>query len=164
MKLVCNGCVLAALKRGMRDCPFCRTPRPKKSQGLTMIRKRVDAGDPVAIFNLGNLYEYGLYGFEKDATRAVELYERAAKLEVKKAHFNLGAMYAKGTDVEKDTAKALRHYDAAAICGRGYKQRNKQVSDVTETALFLVGWRGWLASTLLLRVWLQVARRFTQHL
>ena len=82
-----------------------------------MIRKRVDAGDPVAIFNLGNLYEHGLYGLEKDATRAVELYERAAKLEVKKAHFNLGAMYAKGTDVEKDTAKALRHYDAAAICG-----------------------------------------------
>ena len=33
-KKLCNGCILAALKRNMRDCPFCRTPRPKKSQSL----------------------------------------------------------------------------------------------------------------------------------
>ncbi|EJK65122.1 hypothetical protein THAOC_14060, partial [Thalassiosira oceanica] len=29
MKKVCKGCVLAARKRGMRDCPFCRTSTPK---------------------------------------------------------------------------------------------------------------------------------------
>ena len=49
--------------------------------------------------------------------KAVELYERAAELGVKEAHYNLGCVYREGTDVEKDTAKAIRHYEAAAMCG-----------------------------------------------
>ena len=117
MKKVCSGCILAARKRGMRDCPFCRAPTPDDSQVLAMIRKRVDAGDPAAIFNLGTQYEYGNYGLEKDVTTAVELYERAAELGVKEAHFFLGCTYAEGTDVEKDTAKAIMHYEAAVMCG-----------------------------------------------
>ena len=117
MKEVCNGCILAARKRGMRDCPFCRAPRPKESQTLAMIRKRVDAGDPVAICHLGTQYRLGRYGLEKDVARAVELYEQAAELGVKKAHFNLACLHMKGIDVEKDTAKAFRHYETAAMCG-----------------------------------------------
>jgi len=66
----------------------------------------------VAIFNLGSQYERGNYGLEKDVTMAVELYERAAELGVKKAHFNLGIMYDNGIGVEKGTAKAIRHYEA----------------------------------------------------
>ena len=117
MKLVCNGCVLAARKRNMKDCPFCRTPAPEESQTLALIKKRVDAGDPVAIHYLGIKYRFGRYGLEKDMARAVELYERADELGVRKARFNLGVLYAGGTDVEKDTAKAFRHYEAAAMCG-----------------------------------------------
>ena len=117
MKEVCSGCILAAMKRGMRDCPFCRASVPNESQALAMIQKRVEAGDPVAIFHLGNQYSCGHYGLEKDVARAVELYERAAELGLKEAHFFLGCTYAKGTDVEIDTAKALRHYEAAAMCG-----------------------------------------------
>ena len=77
-----------------------------------MTQKRVDAGDPVAIYFLGIQHEYGRCGLEKDVTMAVELYERAAELGVKKAHFNLGIMYDNGIGVEKDTAKAIRHYEA----------------------------------------------------
>ena len=117
MKEVCNGCVTAAIKRGMRDCPFCRASVPNKSQTLAMVRKRVDKGDPVAIYALGNKYRFGQHGLVKDITRAVELLERAAELGVKDAHFNLGCTYTEGTDVAKDTAKALRHYEAAAMCG-----------------------------------------------
>ena len=117
MKEVCNGCVWAALKRGMRDCPFCRTPVPNESQSLALVRKRVDAGDPTANWFLGTKYEQGQYGLEKDVTKAVELYERAAELRVKGAHYNLGCLYREGTDVEKDMAKAIRHYEAAAMCG-----------------------------------------------
>ena len=118
MKKVCNGCILASRKRGMRDCPFCRAPPSRTdSQILARVRKRVDKGDPVAIFNLGFQYERGQHGLETDVTRAVELYERAAELGVKNAHYNLGVLYSKGTGVEKDTAKALRHYEAAAMCG-----------------------------------------------
>ena len=82
-----------------------------------MIQKRVDAGAPVAIWHLGNSYHFGLHGLEKDATRTVELYERAAELESKDAHFSLGRMYHEGADVEKNTAKAIQHYEAAAVCG-----------------------------------------------
>lgn len=60
---------------------------------------------------------------EKDATKAAELYERAAELGVKEAHDKLGVMYDVGIDVgeetelEKDMDKAIRHYEAAAMCG-----------------------------------------------
>ena len=117
MKQVCNGCNLAARKRGMRNCPFCRRITDK-SQVLAMTQKRVDAGDPVAIYFLGIQHEYGRCGLEKDVTMAVELYERAAELGVKDAHFYLGVLYDEGTDVEKDGVKALRHYEAAAMCGQ----------------------------------------------
>ena len=124
MKLVCNGCVLAAHKRGMRDCPFCRTPTSHKSQTLAMIRNRADAGDPVAIWHLGNKYRFGQHGLVKDVTKAVELYERAAELGVKGAHYNVGCLYGEGTQVEKDTAKAFRHYEAAAMCGHVFARFN----------------------------------------
>ena len=124
MKIVCNGCVLASRKRGMRNCPFCRTSAQKRSQTLAMIRKRADKGDPVAIYTLGNLYRLGRFGLEKDVTRAVVLYERAAELGVKEAHFNISNLYEKGTDVEKDTAKAIRHYEAAAMCGQVNARHN----------------------------------------
>ena len=117
MKVVCNGCLLAARKRGMRDCPFCRTPRPNTGQSLALVRKRVDAGDPMAILFIGKQYLFGNYGFEKDVAKAVELYERAAELGVKDAHCQLGNLYRVGTELEKDMTKAIRHYEAAAMCG-----------------------------------------------
>ncbi|EJK46112.1 hypothetical protein THAOC_35240 [Thalassiosira oceanica] len=49
--------------------------------------------------------------------RAVELYERAADLRVSAAHYNLGVLYAEGTDVEKDMDKAFRHYETSAMTG-----------------------------------------------
>ena len=82
-----------------------------------MIQKRVDAGDPIAMWHLGYHYAKGIDGFTKDVARAVELYERAAELGEKDAHVRLGDLYYKGEDVEKDTAKAIRHYEAAAVKG-----------------------------------------------
>ena len=125
MKKVCKGCALAAYKRGMRDCPFCRAPPSRTdSQTLAMIRTRVAAGDPKAIYFLGNKYQYRQYGLEKDMARAVQLYERAAELGVKDAHYNLGFLYGEGKDVEKNTAKAFRYYEAAAMCGDVFARGN----------------------------------------
>ncbi|EJK50631.1 hypothetical protein THAOC_30332, partial [Thalassiosira oceanica] len=54
---------------GMLDRPFCRTLLQKTdSEALAMIRKWVDAGNPMAIYNLGNLYEYGRHGLEKNSS------------------------------------------------------------------------------------------------
>ena len=124
MKKVCNGCVVAARKRGMRDCPFCRAPAPDKSRALAMVRKRVDAGDPLAICHLATKYQFGHSRLERDVTRAVQLYERAAELGVNDSHFNLGCLYDEGANVEKDMAKAFRHYEAAAMCGHVFARYN----------------------------------------
>ena len=92
-KLVCNGCILATQKRGLWDCPFCRSPLPEEdSHIVSMIQKRVAAGDPLAMWELGNEYADGRNGLEKDATRAIELWERAAELGAKEAHFSLGCL------------------------------------------------------------------------
>ncbi|EJK54635.1 hypothetical protein THAOC_25719 [Thalassiosira oceanica] len=41
-KQICNGCSMAARKRGMFDCAFCRTPMPDNDADmLAMIRARV---------------------------------------------------------------------------------------------------------------------------
>ena len=126
MKEVCNGCMLAAWKRGMRDCPFCRTPDPTDEiQSNAMIQKRFDAGDPSAIWHRGTQYRFGRYGLEKDVTRAVELYERAAELGVNVgAHYSLGCLYDEGTDVGRDAAKAIRHYEAAEMSGDVYARHS----------------------------------------
>ena len=124
MKLVCKGCILGARKRGMNDCPFCRAPAPNENQILAMIQKRVDAGDPIAIWNLGNHYADGSHGLQKDVTRAVVLYEHAAELGLKEAHFELGHLYEKGECVEKDTYKAIQHFEAAAVKGDAYARNS----------------------------------------
>ena len=116
-KEVCSGCVLAAIKRDMLDCQYCRGPPAKNSQLLAMVQKRVEAGDPEAIWNLGSQYCFGNFGLKKDVVRAVELYERAAELGVKDAHYNLGVLYSEGEEVAKDMDKAIRHYEVSAMCG-----------------------------------------------
>ena len=130
MKKVCNGCRVAALKRGMWDCPFCRTPVPvDEREVLAMVQKRVDAGDPVAMVHLGEKYLDGGYGLEKDVTRAVDLYERSVELGAKEAHFELGLLYDEGEGVEKDTVKAIQHYEAAAVMGDARARHNLGVNE-----------------------------------
>ncbi|EJK68727.1 hypothetical protein THAOC_10070 [Thalassiosira oceanica] len=129
MTLVCNGCIVAAEKRGMDLCPFCRAPKPKMSQTVSMIEKRVDAGDPVAICCRGSQYADGSLGLTKDVTRAIDLYERAAELGLKDAHCSLGNLYNEGTDVEKDPAKAIRHWEAAAVKGDARARHNLGVAE-----------------------------------
>ena len=130
MKLVCDGCILAARKRGMDDCPFCRAHIPEEdSQTLAMVQKRVAVGDPMAMWYLGSDYVDGDHGLQKDIARGIELYERAAELGLKEAHFNLGVLYRKGEVVEKDTAKAIRHLEAAAVMGDAYARNSLGVRE-----------------------------------
>ena len=119
MKLVCDGCCLAAFKQGLvRSCPFCRTPVPgNDEESLGMVQKRVDARDPEAIRYLGDLHYHGKYGLEKNVPRAVELWSEAAELGSTTATFNLGFSYVHGRGVALDKAKGLRYWESAAING-----------------------------------------------
>ena len=124
-KLVCNGCVFRARVRGMDDCPFCRTPRPKtNAAGLALIEKRADAGDPAGISNLANQYLCGRSGLKKDVPKAAELYERAAELGDRNAHYNLAYIYSGAIGVEADTAKMTQHWEKAAMLGHVLARHN----------------------------------------
>ncbi|EJK71561.1 hypothetical protein THAOC_06983 [Thalassiosira oceanica] len=119
LKKVCNGCIMAARRRGMNDrCPFCRTPIPEDDAPmLAMIRKRVDKGDAEAITLLGEHYYYGDLGLTKDVPRAIELWTEAAELGSIYAHYHLGHMYCTGNGVEEDKPRGIHHWQQAAIKG-----------------------------------------------
>ena len=83
VKRVCNGCALAAKRRGIYGrCPFCRTPFVSKDDAslLAMIQKRADKGDADAIKFLGDQYFHSKLGLAKDVPRAIELWTGAAEL------------------------------------------------------------------------------------
>ena len=118
IQLVCNGCTLAAEKRGMSDCPFCRTPMPDNdADSLAMMQARVEKKDPFALYHLGLEYSHGTDGLKKDSRKAVELYTEAAALGSIEALYSLGAAYSKGDGVEQDKAKSAELYEKAAIKG-----------------------------------------------
>ncbi|EJK49803.1 hypothetical protein THAOC_31288 [Thalassiosira oceanica] len=125
MKRICNGCDVAAQTRGMKDCPFCRTPMLKNdADELAMIQVRVAKKDPEAINRLGESYCHGELGLEKDMQRAVELWAEAAELGSIKALFNLGVTHERGVGVQRDKAKAAKFYEKAAMQGCPLSRHN----------------------------------------
>jgi len=118
MKRICLGCDLAAQKRGMFDCAFCRTPCPDSDDGkLKMIQARVRKKDPQAIDMLGKKYFFGSLGSQKDVRRAVELFTEAAELGSIEALFDLGNAYFHGEGVQQDKGKANEFYKEGAMQG-----------------------------------------------
>ncbi|EJK48939.1 hypothetical protein THAOC_32222 [Thalassiosira oceanica] len=118
MKRICRGCSLAARKRGMFNCPFCRAPLPgDDADALAMVQARVAKKDPEAINFLGEKYCEGDFGLEKDRRKAVELWTEAAELGSIEAIFNLGVAYYYGDGVQEDNAKGIEFWSKAAMQG-----------------------------------------------
>ena len=137
MKRICHGCDYAANKRGMADCPFCRTPLPDNdADELAMVQARVEKKDPDAINFLGERYFFGGLGLQKDMRKAVELYYEAAELGSIKALYHLGTVYDGGEGVQQDKAKGVQFYEKAAMQGHvdsryqlGWIEENKENYD-----------------------------------
>ena len=114
MNWVCNGCDCAAQKRGMIDCPFCRTPYTNNdADKLAMVQARVAKKDPEAINLLAGEYVHGGLGLRKDMRRAVKLRTEAADLGSVGALYNLGLAYDFGKGVQEDKVKAAEFYTKA---------------------------------------------------
>ncbi|EJK71016.1 hypothetical protein THAOC_07582, partial [Thalassiosira oceanica] len=125
MKRICHGCHMAAKKRGLADCPFCRTPYPKNDAvGLALVKARVLKKDPEAINNLGQQYYHGRLGLHKDMRKAVELFTEAAELGSVEALFNLGNVYYFGEGVQEDKLKGAEFYTRAAMQGHVGSRHN----------------------------------------
>ena len=83
-------------------------------------------GDRDAQYDLATMYMEGK-GVEKDAVKAFEWYQKAAKQGDVDAQFIVGVLYAEGEGVQKNYAKAMEWYLKAAnqgdsdgvVCGRG---------------------------------------------
>ena len=125
MTRVCNGCAMAAQKRGMSDCPFCRAPyRSSEANALARVQARAEKKDPEAINSLGEHYHHGGLGLQKDVRRAIVLYTEAAELGSIRALYQLGVAHYDGDGVRKDEAKAIQLYEKAAIQGCAFSRHN----------------------------------------
>ena len=133
MKRVCNGCALAAQRRGMNNnCPFCRTPLPNDNVArLASIQERVGKGGDEAMVLLGDLHFCGDLGLIKDVTRAKELWTEAAELGSSQAHYNLGLLFYGSDKREEDKHKGLHHWKLAAIKGHARSRHNLGVIEAS---------------------------------
>ena len=107
-KEICSGCFFAEVHDNQgqgnivakRVCPFCRTPTPSSvKEAIKREKKRVDLGDPMAIYNHGVYYREGEYSFSIDHTEALELFHRAAELGHTDSYNSIGASYDCGDGV-----------------------------------------------------------------
>ena len=69
-KVVCSGCFYAPVYDNQGNtadnekCPFCRAPDPTTiEEANELYKKRMDAGDPIAICDVGIDYRDGKNGF-----------------------------------------------------------------------------------------------------
>eukprot|EP00985_Skeletonema_marinoi_P003296 scaffold1373_cov134-Skeletonema_marinoi.AAC.6 len=126
-KLICVGCDYANLKRELQGrlqpkCLFCRQPMKKnveERERNTRMMKRVEANDPVAIYEMG-----GRRHQEGDYEGAFEYLTKGAELGDAGAHYLLSIMYDMGHGVEEDENKRVHHLEEAAIGGHPDARHN----------------------------------------
>ena len=90
---------------------------------LATLRAQAEAGDPVALNALGNLYANG-QGVTRDDAEALRQYTLSAERSYAPANFNLGMMYELGSGVSTDITRAFSYYLKAAQQGFAPAQYN----------------------------------------
>jgi TPR repeat protein len=135
-KIICSGCIHAPLyddqgnKVDNTKCPFCRTSTPRSiEEALGRDKKRMETGDAIAMYNMGNQYREGIHTFTQDHEKALELFHRAADLGYAKAYNGIGVAYYNGAGVEVDKEKAKHYYELAAMKGCVYSRHNLGVME-----------------------------------
>lgn len=101
-----------ALERRTREFQK-RLDALRAEAALPELRARAEAGDPEALYKLGNCYSFG-EGVKKDRKMAFSFFEQAAKAGYSDGMFNLAACYRRGEGVKKDVQAAISWYERAA--------------------------------------------------
>ena len=137
-KLICSGCSYAPLydnqgnKVDNKKCPFCRIPTPNSAEEKAIrIKARIEAGDPIAIYNLGVCYSRGTNGFPQDQTKALNLWHRAGELGYTEAYISVGYAY-ENDDNDKlkvDEKKAKHYTELAAMSGSASARFNLGIDE-----------------------------------
>ncbi len=88
-----------------------------RGEAIKWLTKSAEAGEPVAQYQLGQLYTYGGGGVQIDAAKATRWYQAAANQGNRKAMHGLAVAYTDGTGVKKDYVEAARWFLKAANLG-----------------------------------------------
>ena len=112
---------------GGSSLPFTETVRLSSDGGtqgqsgdddelLQYIKLQADAGEAVALMQMGRLYYAGQRGIPREAGRALRYFQQAAEQGVPEAEFNLGVMESRGEGVtgEMNQEAAYEHFERAA--------------------------------------------------
>ena len=139
-KDMCGGCCYASFYGNQGNevdnpkCPFCRSP-PETYDDEEIIqryKKRADLNDPLAIYDLGYMYQDGEYGLPQDYTKALELWHRAAELGNAEAYCSIGHSYDCGKGVEVDKKKAKHYFEVASMRGNERARYNLGLIEESE--------------------------------
>ena len=138
-KVICNGCTYSPVfddqgnEVDNQKCPYCRAPFPASTEEASEREKiRVEAGDVIAVYNLGCDYSEGKNGFPQDYKKALELWHRAAELGYTKAYCSIGYLFEHGRGVERDRKKAKHYFELAAMKGDADARYNLGITAAKE--------------------------------
>ena len=92
-------------------------------------RKKAEAGDANAQFNLGLMYENGR-GVPKDDAEALKWWRKAADQGFAEAQYNLGLLYYNGEGVPKDLVQAHVWWNIAGA--KGHEDAKNDLAIVEE--------------------------------
>jgi len=126
-KSICRGCSYSNIMSGNKDkCPFCNSEGGKTDEErVEQIMKRVEADDAASICMLASQYYRGQLGLQRDQTKAMELYVRAADLSSSSAHYFLAKHCHEGGALKK----AKFHLEASAIAGNEIARHNLGIKE-----------------------------------
>lgn len=96
------------------------------SAGPVALREAAAAGDPKALFEIGNRYAEGR-GVTEDMAAAAQWYEKAAEHGLAPAQYRIGNLYEKGVGVARDVSRAKTWYQLAAGQGNASAMHNLAV-------------------------------------
>lgn len=94
--------------------------RGAKAEGLRLIQRAADAGSAEGQHRLALVFISGDAGVPLNATRAVELFGKAAAQGHRRAQLNLGTLYFRGQGVQRDLIQARAWLEQAAMDGDVY--------------------------------------------
>ena len=89
-------------------------PEQQVTIDLEGLQRNAQAGDRVAQYNLGVLYETGRHGVPLDKSEAARWYLKSAEQGYQNAQYNLGVLYLRGEGMKPDRKAALHWIGLAA--------------------------------------------------
>jgi TPR repeat protein len=121
-KSICKGCfkenrlVIEKMNQAL-TCPFCRVPWPSDTEYVRQLEVRASKGDCTACGMLGNAFDKGFLGVNKNEMKALHYYILAVEFGSGLVCGSIGKILEEGEGVPVDTGKAALFYRAGALRG-----------------------------------------------